>query len=171
MTFRTIAAPTKAALQRASSPDALLAFLTVSHPNLPDPIRVVSDLFDYVIDGATFIGMPFDYAILSDDEAAPQTELRMQNVDRKIGNALLGLSGERASLRLVIRTSADFNLSVDPRVEIPGGSAIYEFKQFELVDATVDAMEISARVILRDYSQEPYPGNRATQRNTPGLFR
>lgn len=170
MADRAIPAAARAVLERDSSPDALLAFLTVSHENLPDPIRVVSDLFDYVVAGATYIGMPFDYAILTDDEAAPQTEIRMQNVDRRIGNALRGLTG-RASLQLTIRTSADFNLSVDPRVEIGGGSVIYEFRQFELVDVTVNALEISGRVILRDYAQEPYPGNRATQANTPALFR
>lgn len=169
MSERAIPAAVQAALERASSPDALLAFLTVTHPNLPDPIRVVSDLFDYVVAGATYIGMPFDYAILTDDESAPQTEIRMQNVDRKIGNALRGLTG-RASLQLAVRSSADFNLSVDPRTEI-SGSPIYEFRQFELVEVTVNAIEISGRVILRDYSQEPYPGNRATQRNCPALFR
>lgn len=167
---RTIDPDVKAGLEAPESVDALLAFLVVTHPSLPDPIRVVSDVMDYVVDGQTYVGIPFSPGILSDGEGPPQTELRMQNVDARIGRALMSLN-DRAKVTLTLRTSADFDLSQDPRTEIPGGSVIYEFAQFDLVDVTGTASEISGRVMLRDYSQEPWPGQRCTQSRLPGLFR
>ncbi len=167
---RTIDADVKAGLEAPESVDALLAFLTITHPALPEPIRVVSDVMDYVLGGRTFLGLPFEFGILSDTEGPPMTELRMQNVDQKIGQALLGLN-DRARVTLEIRSTADFDLSEDPRTEIPGGSALYAFTDFDLIDVTVTVSEISGRVMLRDYSQEPWPGQRCTQTRMPGLFR
>lgn len=167
---RVIDADVKKSLEEPESVDALLAFLTVTHPSLPDPIRVVSDVMDYIVGGQTYLGLPFEFGILTDIEGPPQTELRMQNVDQRIGLALLGLN-DRAKVTLEIRTSADFNLSQDPRTEIPGGSVLYRFADFDLIDVTVTASDISGRVMLRDYSQEPWPGQRCTQSRMPGLFR
>lgn len=167
---RVIDADVKAGLEAPESVDALLAFLTITHPALTAPIRVVSDVMDYDVAGLTFLGLPFEFGILTDTEGPPMTELRMQNVDQRIGQALLGLN-DRAKVTLQIRTSADFDLSHDPRTEIPGGSVLYEFVDFDLIDVTVTASEISGRVMLRDYSQEPWPGQRCTQTRMPGLFR
>lgn len=167
---RVIDADVKASLEAPESVDALLAFLTIRHPALNGPIRVVSDVMDYVADGETYTGLPFEFGILTDIEGPPQTELRMQNVDLRIGKALLALN-DRAKVTLEIRSTADFDLSLDPREEIPGGAAIYRFADFDLIDVTVTASDISGRVMLRDYSQEPWPGQRCTQSRLPGLFR
>jgi hypothetical protein len=167
---RPIDQDVKAGLEAPEGVDALLAFLTIRHPLLPQPIRVVSDVLDYVVDGETFIGLPFDFGILSDGEGPPMTELKMQNVDARIGRALLGLN-DRANVSLEIRSSADFDLSQDPRTELPGGSVVYAFTGFELIDVTGTVADISGRVMLRDYSQEPWPGLRCTQTRCPALFR
>jgi hypothetical protein len=169
MNDRVIAANVRAGLEAPETPDALLAFLTITHPGLSVPIRVVSDVMDYSVGGETFIGMPFDYQLLTDSESAPTTQIRMQNVDRRIGQALRQIK-DRAKLRLDIRSSADFDLSQDPRTET-SSSTIYAFDQFELVDVSVDAAEITGRVMLRDYAQETWPGLRATQSRCPALFR
>lgn len=167
---RPIDADAKVALEAPESVDALLAFLVVTHPALPTPIRVVSDVMDYVVDGQTYLGLPFKFGILTDVEGQPQTELKMQNVDARIGHALSGLN-DRAKVTLTIRSSADFDLSRAPRVEIPGGSALYQFADFDLIDVTGTVSDLSGRVMLRDYSQEPWPGQRCTQSRMPGLFR
>ena len=168
MADRVISSAVQAGIEEAESPDAIIAFLTVKHPRLSAPIRVVSDLFDYVVGGNTFLGLPFEFSLLSDDEAAAQTELRIQNVDRRIGLALRAIP-DRAQITLEIRSTADFNLSVDPRTEI-ATSVVYSFADFDLVDVTVTAEEVRGRVMLRDYSQEVFPGIRATQSRCPGLF-
>lgn len=167
---RSIDATVKQSLEAPESADALLAFLTVTHLLLPEPIRVVSDVMDYVVDGKTFLGMPFDFGILTDGEGPPMTELRMQNVDARIGRALLGLT-DRAMVSLELRSSADFDLSQDPRTALPGGSVVYAFSGFDLIEVTGTVADISGRVMLRDYSQEPWPGLRCTQSRMPALFR
>ena len=170
MSDRIIDAAVLAGLEAPETPDALLAFLTITHPGLNTPLRVVSDVMNYLVDGETYIGMPFDYRTLSDSEAAATTEIRIQNVDRKIGDILRKIKA-RAKLRLEFRSSADFDLSLDPREEFGSGSVIGAFDQFDLVDVSVNAIEITGRVMLRDYSQETWPGTRATQSRCPGLFR
>ena len=167
---RTIPPNARAELEASDSVDALLAFLTITHRLLPEPIRVVSDVLDYQLDGLLYRGLPFGFGILTDSEGPPMTELRVQNVDRRMGLALLNLD-ERAKVTLELRSSADFDLSTDPREEVPGGAALYRFAEFDLIDVTVTVAEITGRVMLRDFSQEPWPGQRCTQSRFPGLFR
>jgi hypothetical protein len=166
---RASALPVRDDLESVASPHALLAFLTLTHPRLAEPIRVVSDVFDYIWAGETYIGLPFGFQILSDNEGPPSTQIRIQNVDRRIGQALRTVP-DRATVRVDVLSSADFDLSVDPRTEVGTPAAIYAFRHFELVDVEVNAVEITGRVFLRDYAQEPW-GRSATQSRCPGLFR
>lgn len=168
--MRTLATATRAAIEREASPDALLAFLTITHPALAYPIRVVSDVVDYVWSGLTYTGLPFEISAVTDDESAPSSEIRVQNVDRRIGAALRALP-DRAAVRLDVLSSADFDLSVEPRAEVGTAAPIYGFAYFELVDVTANAVEITGRLFLRDPTQEPWPGIAATQSRLPGLFR
>lgn len=158
-------------LDAPSSPHALLGFLRVDHPTLVAPVLVVSDPINYVINGETYIGCPFEYVVLTDSDSPSIGQLRVQNVDRRIGSALRSMD-ERAKIGLEVRSTMGFNLSVDPRVEnTHGSSVLYGFLHFSLIDVTVNAVEITGTVRLRDYSQEPWPGKRATQSRCPGLFR
>lgn len=168
--MRQIPATARENLQRPNAPDAVLAFLTIEHPNLVEPIRVVSDVLDYSWQDEIWIGLPFGFRLVTDDDAPPTTVLRVQNVDRKLGAALRTLPG-RASCRVDVLSSADFDLTVVPRVPLGEVTPIYGLKHFELVDVTVTAIEVSGTLMLRDYSQEPWPGVSATQSRCPGLFR
>lgn len=167
---RATAIAARAALEDPASPDALLAFLTIRHPALPAPLRIVSDVMDYVQGGDTYIGIPFGFKLLSDDESVPRTQLRLSNVDRQIGQALRAMTG-RAEVQLQLMSTADFDLGTDPRVEIGSAAVIYGFQHFALVNASVTATEVTGELILQDYSVEPWPNVRATQDRLPGLFR
>lgn len=166
---RTIPDSVQAGLERSSTPDALIWFLTITHQNLAEPIRVVSDVFDYLIDGDLFRGIVFDAVPLTDSDQPPSTQLRVQNVDRRIGEALREATG-RATVEAVARTTADFDLTKDPREPIGTPAVIYAFQYFDLVDVEVNASEITGRLMLADFSQEPWPAIRATADRCPGLF-
>ena len=168
--MRVISDEIRDSLEQEASPDAMLGFLTITPPALVDPIRVVSDVIDYEWGGETWIGMPFDFTALSDDDGAPTAELRVQNVDRRVGSILRALP-DRATLRLDILSSAEFDLTAEPRTEIGTALPVYSFSHVELVDVTANAVEITGRVFLRDPTQEPWPGVSATQSRLPGLFR
>ena len=161
----------RADLQDRGSPHALVAFLTLTHINLPEPIRVVSDPIDYEIDGVLWVGCPFGFRLLTDEDQAPVTQLRVQNVDRRIGEAVREAVGA-ITARLEVRSTADFDLSEMPRVPLESDPpAIYGFRHFTLVDVEANDLEISGTVMLRDYTQNPWPGISATQSRCPGLFR
>lgn len=157
-------------LELESAPDALIAFLTIEHPALASPIRVVSDVMAYVVDGFRFEGIPFNVKALTDTDSGPRTQIVMQNLDRRIGEALRR-SDTRAKVRLELRSSADFDLSQDPRVELSSTAPIYAFRYFELVNAEGDVAQLVGDIELADYSVEPWPNVRATQDRLPGLFR
>jgi hypothetical protein len=156
-------------LFQQESPHALVAFALVEHPNLSAPLRVVSDVLDYMWQSERWTAVPFGFRILTDTDAAPETRITLPNVDRRIGKALLSLTG-RAQISLSILSSADFDMALDPREPIGAVTPLYAFHRYDLTDVTGDISQISGRVTLRDFSQEPYPGIRATQSRMPGLF-
>lgn len=166
---RTEAVANRVDLEAESSPHALLAFLTIEHPNVAEPMRFVSDVIDYAVGGVVFTGIPFGFQVLTDTEAAPRTQIVVENIDRRIGIALRD-TNTRAKVRIDIRSSADFDLSVDPRVELVANTPIYAFKNFDLVNVTADAAQLTGDVELTDFSVEPFPNIRATQDRFPGLF-
>lgn len=167
---RVDAAAQRVVLEAEQSPHALLAFLTITHPGLDEPIRVVSDVMDYQVDGLLWSGRPFGHQLLTDGEGTARTQLVIQNVDRRIGAALRRAT-ERAKLRLEIRSSGDFDLSVDPRVEVVANPPIYSFLDLYLINVQADALQIVGDVQGADYSVEPFPSVRATQDRFPGQFR
>ena len=156
-------------LRRADSPHAILAFLTLDNEALADPIRIVSDPLDFVVDGDTFVGCPFEVSVVTDGESHPTAQLRVQNVTREVGDAVRAAVG-RITADIAIRSTAGFDLSVVPRVETDGG-LILSYAHFELVEVTVDDVQVSARLMMRDYSQEPWPAGRATKSRCPALYR
>lgn len=173
MTERTQAARHAEDLDRTDSPHALIWFLTITHPSLNPPIRVAADYFDYEIAGDLYQMAPFDVQPLTDTEQAASAELRVQNVDRRIGQALeIDMAGTRAIVSAVAYSSADFDLSVAPRVPLDAGDLpeIYSFQQFELADVRGDVLELTGRITQIDITQEPCPYIRATQDRFPGLF-
>lgn len=173
MTQRIIAQRHLTDLDRPDSPNALLWLLTIDHPNLSEPIRVVSDYFEYLIGGALYLAMPFEVQPLTDNDQQTFAQLRMQNIDRRIGQALdRDLAGIRAVVTATAHMSSDFDLSVEPRVplNIDDLPAIYHFEQFELADVQVNAVDITGKISLVDVTQEPWPFTRATADRFPGLF-
>lgn len=172
MTQRTLAARHETDLDQADSPHALLWFLTIDHANLAEPVRVVSDFYEYVIDGQTYVAMPFEVRPMTDTDQTPSAELRMPNIDRRIAKALeVDMAGSRAIVSAVAHSSEDFDLSVSPRVPLDPEDLpeIYGFSQFELADARINIIDVVGRITLIDVMQEPWPFVRATADLFPGL--
>jgi hypothetical protein len=170
MTERTVPTAVQASLEDPVSTTALLAFVLIEHPNLAVPIRVVADAMDYLRDGLLWQGVLFGVTPPTDSEEAPQAVLTLPNTDRRIGEALQGLT-VRPQVTLEICASSDFDLSLDPREPKGAVTPIYPAVRYEMVDIECTVAEISGRLMLRDYAQEPWPSTFATQSRLPGLFR
>lgn len=159
-------------LNRQESAQDYPVFLEVRHPAVADVIRVVSDPVNFVLDTFEYIGFKFSISLLTDTEEAPYAQLSIQNVDKRIGDALLAVD-EAAELDFQVLPLSEFDRTVKPRVELdPGNSTrIYRARRLKLVDVEAGLLTLTGRIVSWDWSQEPYPGIYATQDRTPALYR
>ncbi len=170
MSERVIPAPVQADLQRESAVHAILAFALVEHPALTEPLRVVADSMDYLRDGHLWQGVLFGFTLPTDGEEAPSCRLTVPNVDGRVGRALRHLT-DGADVTLEICSTADFDLSLDPREPLGPVSPVIPPTKWRLVDVECTVAELTGRLMIRDFSQEPFPNVFATQDRLPGLFR
>ena len=71
---------------RASAPEAVvLTALEIRHPAIAEPVRVVNDAADHVIEGRTYVGLRFGARFADDIEGqAPRADLVIDNVGREL---------------------------------------------------------------------------------------
>lgn len=112
---RVVSSDVRRELDKQESAELYLIFLTLTHPSLPEPIRVVSDPENFVLDGALYQGFDFEISILSDGEQMPRAQLSVQNVDRIIGQAIFA-ANDPVRVDIQIIAGSEFDLSVFPRV-------------------------------------------------------
>ena len=155
--------------QDEASPDAILVFAQITHPLLAEPMRVVTDVVAYNWQSVTWHGVLFEFEAVQDDDRTPEARITLPAIDRTIANALIALP-ERAQISLWILSSADFDLSEDPREPIGTPHVYRSFLNMGLVDVRGNVSTASGRLLVRDPSQEPWPPIRATQAIAPGLF-
>lgn len=168
--MRTIDPAVRRDIESVSSEHVLLAFLTIEHQNLLEPLRVVNDVLDYTLGGNLYQGILFGFKLLPDGSELPSTDIIIPNVDRRIGRALRPLSG-RARVSLAVYSSMEFNLSLNPREPIGTPSPLYSFNRFELIEVEHNEVEVTGKLVLRDPTQEQWPGLSATKSRVPGAWR
>lgn len=169
-TERIVAPEVRRELDKQSSAELYLMFLTLTHPSLPDPIRVVSDPEDFILDGDHYQGFDFELAILNDSEQAPRAQLTVQNVDRIIGQAVFA-ADEPVRVEIQVIAGSQFDFSAFPRV--PDGVSVermYRAKYLYLTEVEGTIFTISGVLRSWDYTQETWPGIRATSARLPGLY-
>jgi hypothetical protein len=161
--------PNPEALNAQDSGDVLLTFAEISHPLLSEPMRVVTDVLPYEWNGAIWQGVMFEFEAVNDDERTPEARITLPAIDQGIANALIALP-ERARISVWVLTSADFDLTQEPRTAIGTPVSLLELLNFDLMDVQGTVSTASGRLMLRDYTQEPWPGIRATQSRCPALY-
>lgn len=166
---RNIGLSLREKIAEAALADVVLFFVELTHANMEQPIRLVSDGVDYMCGGKLWTGIPFDITILSDGEQVPRGEITVQNVDRLIGESILDVVGE-VRVTIEIRTSADFDLDTDPREEIETSIVHYRAPLLYLTGVTIDSMSVTGELRSWDFTQESYPAMSATKDRLPGLY-
>jgi len=159
-------------LEREESAEFYLVFLTLRHSRLGTPVRVVSDPKDFVLDGQTYTGFVFRIELLTDTEGMPTAQLAVQNVDRRIGEAVLSAEGA-PRIDIDVIAGSEFDLTADPRTELSAGNSarVYAAPGLYLTEVEADALEVRGRLRSWDYTQETWPGLRVTEDRFPGLYR
>lgn len=174
---RTVPAGVRREIERQESPEFYLVFLTIYHETLIEPIRVVNDARSFTIDDyeggqlETYEAFRFKIQLLTDNENPPTARLTIQNVDLKIGRAIMKAKTP-ARLTIEVVAGSQFNLSVWPRQPLYNPTIrTYIAKHLYLTDVEANAIQITGTITSWDYTQELWPGIRGTQDRLPGLFR
>lgn len=168
--LRAITQAYRESVESWRSSDSDRIFLRIYHPTSSEEIRVVNDNVDYNFNGFLWTRCPFGITFMSDDESPPQGKITIQNVDRRIGRAIRGLTAA-PRMEIFLYASFEFDATVTPRVAIGTPTIQYEAKHLRLTGISVDQVAVSATIEGWNYTQRAYPGRRATQDFCPGLYR
>lgn len=151
--------PTALAAVLAQETDKVfLPLLSISHPDLAEPILVVNDGQNCVSNGGTYLAFPFTIDFPpADPDQAPQVRLVVDNVDQSIIVGIRQLSSAPTiSLSVVLSDTPD---------TIEAGPFNMTLRQ-----AVYDSLTIEGTLNFEDILNEPYPGDAYTPANFPGLF-
>ena len=157
-------------LDKEDSEEILLVFLTIFHQNLYEPIRVVSDPENFILDGNEYQGFEFSISLLSDGDNPPRANLSMQNIDKKIPTSILA-STEPIILNIEVIPISEFDEGEFPRIALNDPvKREYRAKYLRLTDVTGNGIQINGTMRSWDYTQESWPALRATEDRFPALF-
>ena len=149
---------TRQALNAAETGEAFLVLLTLSHPDLGEPLRVTSDAVDTVSRGMTFMAFPFSLSLPSDEDSrAPEARLSIDNIDRQIVKTLRNLGSAPYVLIEIIRAA-------DP------DTVEAQFQDFRLTAVTYDSHVVEGNLTVEDFTSEPFPAGIFSPGFFPGLF-
>jgi uncharacterized protein DUF1833 len=169
--MRTLSSSFRDELQGPLSAEVVLLLVTLTHETMPTPIRFCSDTVDYVYQGDTYVGASFYIAPISDNEGPQKTRAVIQNVDRRIGEAILALAPPAIQMEVqVFAGSSGWDSSI-PRQPVGTPSPEYIAQELFLRNIQCDPIQISADVTGPDHSTEPWPSIRATPDLLPAIFR
>lgn len=170
--MRSLSSTFRRAMEAQATGDFPVAFLTVTHSTLVTPVRLVNDTANYVWKGNTYVSLPYDITIMSDDDRPPTARLIIPNIDASLGIAIAAMQTPPL-VQIDICNSAGFNLTVTPRtgigVNLP--NAEYSSPGMYLLNISVDAMQVAGELSTFNYVSELWPGKRCVQALTPGLYR
>ena len=147
-----------------------ILLLTISHPDMEQPLYVSSDatqrievsdaaiVYGTVSRGIDFIFLPLSLALPVDsDEEAPRTSISMDNIDRTLVPIIRALtSPPTITIELVMSCSLDI-------VEAT-------FPDFDLTGIKYDSLTITGTLSLDMFVTEPFPLGSFTPSQFPGIF-
>lgn len=150
---------TAAALQRVNDGQGVLALLSIEHPSLSGPVRIVNDTRSVTSNGIVYAALPFVITLPNDkSKEVPRARLQMDNVGREITAELERLppgAALQATIRVVYRATPN---DVD-----------YEFTS-PLSGVKVDQLSVTATMGPDDIMRRPATLLRFDPFTAPALF-
>lgn len=155
---RNLSATALQALYAQETGEVFLVLLTLTSPQMGSPIRVVNNTEDVVSNGNTFVKFPFDITFPDEGEdRAPVAQLRIDNIDRQIVQAVRDTTD-------VIKVTIEWIRAADPdTIEV-------SFPDFELTDVQYDELHVRGRLTLDSFLEEPFPADTFNPGGFPGMF-
>lgn len=168
---RPISTSLRRELERSSTEEIIFVTLRLTHETLAEAIPLVCHPVPIVVGGETYRASWFDLKLLSDNENYPKTSVTIPNVDAAIGRGIKALYGNPMRATITVYSGSDFDLTANPITPIGTPVVEYQAKHLFLTNLKVDVMEITGDIISWNYTQQTWPGRRATKNRLPGLFR
>lgn len=158
------------AFNRATSDASAIVFLTLSHADLAEPIRLVRDAVDYVRGGELWTGLLFEVSLLAETDRMPTATLSVPHVDAVIGATLRTLDGP-ISAAIEVVAGVDFDGATVPRQEIGTAEVLYAARALRLYGVEVKVDIVTGELRRRGTpDSEPWPLLSGTQDLLPGLY-
>lgn len=156
--MRNLSEAALASITSQDTDEVWLLLLVIEHAQILDgPLRFVNNMEDIDVNGDTYIAFPFAIDLPGEDPDQPNNaRLRIDNVDRRIIEAIRGLtSPPKAHLRVVLASQPEVT-------EI-------EFNDLIIRTADYDALYIDANMTYEHIFTEPVSLD-ITPARFPGLF-
>lgn len=155
---RAISSAVKKEMFASQSADVPIILVTISHPDLDEPICVNSSGVSVVSNGVTYAPFPFELTLPNDeDSAAPKAKLVIDAIDRSIVAAIRSIQGPPSvAFQVVYYSSLD--------------TVQASFSDFQLTNVTYDQGQVTGDLTIEDFTVEPYPQGSFTPGIFPGLF-
>ena len=179
---RDIADTVQTQLESPTRTEVLLCFLTVTSPNIAEPARIVCEesgnasihngrFLSYVLDGETFVGIPFRPEPLSDNEEVPRATFTIPAYDLQIAEWFQDME-DTGRMKIEYYPSSSWGAPDDDALRQPIGIPlpVYSADHVFIRRASGGSAEVTCEVSGYDLSQEPL-GERATPTLTPDLYR
>lgn len=154
----TVSQTFKQAFFQQQTDEVPLLILTIAHADLASPIRVVNNTENITSGGNVYVAFPFEIKLPNlSSEDMPRATITICNVDRQIVQAIRSISS-KPDITLSLILAGDPNtIEVGP----------YEFK---LSGVSYDAFTVEGTLSYDNFLDEPYPGDKFTPGQFPGLF-
>ena len=120
-----------------------LVMLTLDHPTLAEPIRVVNDTQSKKSNGNTFIGFPFSIRILGDAEVPRSARISIQNIDSVIVRAV-------ENLETAVSVTIEIALDSDP------DDIWYTAEGLDLTDIFWDGEKVEGQISRTNYARHQF---------------
>ena len=158
---RVISAPVLSSMLAQESAEGYVILLTFTHATLMDPIRVASAQSDFRSNNETYLACPFQVDGPPDTaDAPPQVQLSIQNVDRRIVQALRSIppgDGQLGVTMAVVTTSLPDTVEYGPF-------------NFTMKSATYSRLVVTGELSFENILSEPASWARFTPNDHPGMF-
>lgn len=165
--MRSVSNSLKAAVNAPETDEVFILLLTLTHPDLEEPIRVcdngmgtlpVSGVWGTASRGDEFVQIPMDFMLPGEGEnQSPFSRIRIDNVSREVTKAVRSITSAPA-------VKAEVVIASDPDVvEI-------SLDGFNLLSVTYDQFYVEGTMSVEQFEDEPFPGDRYMPSSTPGIF-
>ena len=135
-----------------------LELLTITHADLPEPLRFVNNTETITSNGESYIAFPFRVKLPTEKERSiPRAQLEIDNVSRQIGQLIRQLTSPPTVQIDIIRID-----DLDA-VELT-------LPAMTLNNVRYDALSVSGELSVEDTTREPFPQRSFTPSEYPGLF-